>query len=84
MLDPKNYGDSIMLRLISHMWGVRITVLNAVTLTEVRFRHQEELDQADMVLVYNGKDHYNAAGKEITYKYSTDMSVRLCTLMVRS
>ena len=61
---PREYGDFIMLKLISSMWGVKITVLRSDSLGEVRFRHDADIDDVDIVLVYNSKPingHYSPA-----------------------
>ena len=61
---PREYGDFIMLKLISSMWAVKITVLRSDSLGEVRFRHDAEIDDVDIVLVYNSKPingHYSPA-----------------------
>ena len=61
---PRAYGDFIMLKLISSMWAVKITVLRSDSLGEVRFRHEAEIDDVDIVLVYNSKPingHYSPA-----------------------
>ena len=61
---PREYGDFIMLKLISSMWAVKITVLRSDSLGEVRFRHDADIDDVDIVLVYNSKPingHYSPA-----------------------
>ena len=61
---PREYGDFIMLKLISSMWAVKITVLRSDSLREVRFRHDADIDDVDIVLVYNSKPingHYSPA-----------------------
>ena len=64
MLDDTSYGDAIMLEMMSHLFGIRITILNSVNLRESRFRHNMDLEDADLVIIYNGVDHYSAAGKK--------------------
>ena len=39
----KVWGDSIMIQLISSMWGCRVTVLRSDCCKEIRFRHDEPL-----------------------------------------
>ena len=61
---PREYGDFIMLKLISSMWAVKITVLRSDSLAEVRFRYDADIDDVDIVLVYNSKPingHYSPA-----------------------
>ena len=63
LLDKRSWGDDVVLTAFSRMHGLRITVINAPRLEEYRVRHDVPLHQADMVLVYNGRSHYSAAGK---------------------
>ena len=61
---PREYGDFIMLKLISSMWAVKITMLRSDSLGEVRFRHDADINDVDIVLVYNSKPingHYSPA-----------------------
>ena len=48
---------------VSCMWRARITVLNTKTLQEYRIRHDRRMEEADVVITYNGVNHFNAAGK---------------------
>ena len=60
----REFGDTIMIKLIASLWGVKITILRSDSLSEMRFRHDSELDDVDMVLVYNSKPvngHYSPA-----------------------
>jgi hypothetical protein len=70
MLEDQVHGDQIILLTLSMMWDCRITVVNARQLNEVCFRHNRELEDAEIVLVHNGKcgshysaGHYTPAGK---------------------
>ena len=60
----REYGDTIMIKIIASLWAVKITILRSDSLSEMRFRHDSELDAVDMVLVYNSKPvhgHYSPA-----------------------
>ena len=46
------------------MWAVKITVLNSKTLQEYRIWHDRAMEEVDVVLVYNGSNHFNATGKD--------------------
>ena len=66
MLDSDTWGDVITLDILSLIWQAKIIVLRAQgdVLTEVRFRCENDtLADADFVLLYNGRSHYNACGK---------------------
>lgn len=57
------WGDSIMIYLIASMWGLRVTVLAADTCREERFRHDWDLKNVDIGLLFNGSvycGHYSS------------------------
>jgi hypothetical protein len=66
MLQKNTWGDQIVLTAISMMWGVTISIVNVQHDLHLQLRHQRALADADIVLVYNGVSHYNAAGKFTT------------------
>lgn len=58
----KEWGDSLMLDLMSSGTSLRITVLNSRTCSEHRIRHNKSLVGVDIVLVFNGNTvngHYS-------------------------
>ena len=61
------WGDEVVLFVVSCMWSVKITVLNMKTLQEYRIRHDRAMEGADMVVTYNGSNHFNAAGKKVRF-----------------
>ena len=63
MLRRDFWGDEVVLFAVSCMWSVKITVFNSKTLQEYRIRHDRAMEEADIVIVYNGVNHFNAAGK---------------------
>jgi len=71
MMKFGEWGDSIMLKTLSLFFGLRVTVLTATALTEQRFRHDLPMAKADLVLVYNGHNHYSATSTllEISARY---------------
>ena len=58
------WGDEVVLFVVSCMWSVKITVLNTKTMQEYRIRHDRAMEDADMVVTYNGSNHFNAASKK--------------------
>ena len=75
ILQDKNYCDSIFLKLVASMWGLRVTIVRTDNCAELKFRHDMKLDDADLCLLYNGvpvKGHYTGlikVGKGLsTYK----------------
>ncbi len=50
MLTAPMFGDQIIVKVLSYMWGLRITVVRSQTLTEERFRHNSDLEGAEILL----------------------------------
>lgn len=65
MLDPKSYADSIIINAMAVAWKVRITVMvvSDHKISETHFHHEDRMDKVDFVFVYNGQNHYSAAGE---------------------
>ena len=63
MLRRDFWGDKVVLFTMSCLWSVRITVLNSKTQQEYRIRHDRYMEEADIVIVYNGANHFTAVGK---------------------
>ena len=66
MLKDKVYGDLMLLKLVASMWSIRMSVVRADTLTEIRIRHDLPLEKAECVLVFSGvpvQGHYCGAIK---------------------
>ena len=63
MAEDGHWGDQVCLYALSLWFGARITVVDAVRLDECRIRHQRSLGGVDLVLVFNGLNHYFGAGK---------------------
>ena len=62
-LDKGFYGDKITLVLMSIMWQIRITVLQAETQIQTKIRHSNTLALTDMVLVRTSRLHYFLASE---------------------
>ena len=67
--------DSIFIKLVASIWGIRISIVRTDNCAELKFRYDLNLDDVDMALLYNGvpsEGHYSAlikVGKELsTYK----------------
>ena len=57
LLTDATWGDDHVLTLLSCMWQLKITILNADTLGETRIRHNDRLTDAELVVVFIGGDH---------------------------
>lgn len=59
-----NWCDQLFLKALSHLWGVKLTVVQAKSLTELRFNHDCPLEECEIALIYNQDPvlgHYSAA-----------------------
>ena len=63
LLTDWTWGDDHVLTLVSLLWQVKITVLNAATLRETRIRHNDRLSDAELMVVFIGGDHYMGTGQ---------------------
>ena len=66
MLQDGVWGDFIVLTLISVMWGVRATVVRGDLHSQVRIRHNYDLNDSDIVILFNGREvdgHYSAVSR---------------------
>ena len=62
ILRDKSWCDEIFIKLISSMWGCRISVLRANNLRAITYRYEGSYDQAEITLMYNGNPaigHYS-------------------------
>ncbi len=62
-MDPKFYGDQLVIKAMSYFFGWRITVVHCNTLSQTTFRYQKDLEDTDIVMVYNDVNHYNSMHK---------------------
>ena len=62
LLTRSMWGDDVVLYSLSCIYDLKITVLNAHTMDEYRYRHNQPLASADMVLILMGGNHYLYAG----------------------
>ena len=84
MAQDKEWGDSIMLTLAASLWSIRITVVSSRSLSETKFRHEDNLDMVDVALIYNNNEedgHYSecirgnkmvVATKKLSYSRNWD------------
>ena len=66
-----SYADIHIMMATSMMWNIRLTLLYAESLKEVRFRHHKRIAQADMVMVLcQDTEHIVSAGKFFISSYA--------------
>ena len=57
-----SWCDEIFIKLVSSMWGCRISVLHAENLSAVTYHYEGSYDEAKITLMYNGNPstgHYS-------------------------
>ena len=59
------WGDENVLHLISCLWQISITILDADTLGEIWIRHNMRIAHVDLVVVFMGGDHYLGCGTQV-------------------
>ena len=82
-LDRGFYGDEITLVVMSMMWQLRITVLQAETQIQTKIRHSNTLARTDMVLVRTSRLHYFPASKSFFCSSISSLSAALVTVALR-
>ena len=63
LLTNGTWGDDLILTLVSCMWQIKITSINATTLGETRIRHNLPLEKADLVVIFAMGDHFMGLGE---------------------
>ena len=81
-LDRGFYGDEITLVVMSMMWQLRITVLQAETQIQTKICHSNTLARTDMVLVRTSWLHYFPASKSFFFFFSSISSLSAMLVMV--
>ena len=71
LLERETWGDENILKIMSIMWGVTITIIYPHTLAKHNIRHEvEDLDKVDILMLYSGGVHYSAIGEYgVAYMY---------------
>ena len=62
LLQSGSWGDQICAMLLSWMWSCKVTIIMLPTLTELRIRHDVDLEDVDLVLLLSGP-HYSSVGR---------------------
>ena len=61
---------------MSMIWNIKITCLYAETLFEIRFRHNQRITKAEMVLVLSSEtEHHVITGKHLYYFYKRSQGI---------
>ena len=63
ILHQEFWADEIMLRVISLLFNLTITVIRAESGTQTRVRHDRDSANVDIVLLLAHPGHYSSAGK---------------------
>ena len=66
MSQNSSYGDDMMLMAMSMAWQMRVTVLDAETLFERRFRHNNRISKTDLLVIHcPSTQHFVSGGKRL-------------------
>ena len=63
LLNKSTWGEDVCLHVLSCLFWLKITVVNANRLDEACYHHDLPLGAADVVLIFNGNNHYSFASK---------------------
>ena len=74
LIKKKFYGDEIVNIVISMMWQVCISILNAETLRQMKIRTSNKINKVDIALAHCQCNHYIPLGKH------HDLSICQCDL----
>ena len=83
LLKDGTWGDMNSLMLISCLWQMSITSINAKTLHEVRIRHNMPLREVDVVVIHIGGDHFMGTGKFLIFSLFS-LRMRRVSITTRS
>ena len=79
LLTQRFWADEIVLKVLSILYNLTITVLRAENGVEVRVRHRRPIAEVDVVLVLSQSGHYSPAGQylldNISFLYSSGSQV---------
>ena len=65
LIEPTTWGDQTTLLLISMMWQLPITILNGEELNQIPIRHDKEINDVELLLVFVGRSHFLGTCKYI-------------------
>ena len=61
MMHSSSWGDHGVITIMSMMWQITITILNAEYLTQIKIRHARPIQDVDLLLIFSGQSHYLGA-----------------------
>ena len=81
LLKPNFYGEEIVLRILSMLFQVRITVLNSESFIPTKIRHINKALKADVIFVHVDRHHYIPMGKLVLLIHVSCCSIFSVTAM---
>ena len=63
LLNKTTLGEDVCIHALSCLFRLKITCANASRLDKALYRHNLPLRAVDVVLIFNGNNHYSFAGK---------------------
>ena len=63
LLDKATWGDDVCIHALFCLFHLKITCVNTSQLDKARYRHDLPLGTMDVVLIFNGNNHYSFVGE---------------------
>ena len=72
LLEPNFWGDELCLCLLSMIFQIGITVVNAEGFTCIRFRHKQDIPNSNVILCHCKGQHYVPTHKFLAFVFQLD------------
>ena len=63
LLKSNTWGEDVVIYAISDLFKLKITAINVSRFDEFRCRHNQPISAVDVILIFNGSNHYSYASK---------------------
>ena len=63
LLNKATWGEDVCIHALSCLFGLKITCVNASRLDEARYHHNLPMGVVEVILIFNGNNHYSFTGK---------------------
>ena len=70
IIEPSSWGDQGLLTILSMMWQLTVTVVNAEDLSQIKIRHRRSLEDTHLVVVLAQRCHYLGTCKFCLFLFS--------------
>ena len=70
IIEPSSWGDQGLLTILSMMWQLTVTIVNAEDLSQIKIRHRRSLEDTHLVVVLAQRCHYLGTCKFCLFLFS--------------